>query len=87
MTNWISVKDRLPEHADIVLALHKNNHKHVLQFTENKKVKELLELNGIPYRGDHPLPNDGYTFSSIEVPGMCLDNITHWVPLPESLEG
>jgi hypothetical protein len=84
MSDWISVKDKLPKHMQHVLALHKDGAMYVLRFTITKEVNNLLEKHGFNPKknpSEHP-----YDFSSQEIDGMCLANVTHWMPLPKGTE-
>lgn len=80
MTKWISVKDRLPKHGETVLAVNKKRGKCVLIFIDLSIMKRELECKGIMA----PDNNGGYSFCSQEIQGNVLNDVTHWMPLPES---
>jgi hypothetical protein len=75
---WISVKKKLPEHMDIVRVKHPTQGDcHVLAFLLRKEVNKKLRENGID-----PLQSDeGYDFTRLDIPGVCLEGVTHWIKL------
>lgn len=79
--NWVSVKDRLPDHHQIILGCSPKGMS-VLTFVDSVKMNETLR-NG-PYAYEqvdvklHP-----YYFVSQEVKQHTANNISHWMPLPE----
>jgi hypothetical protein len=81
MTKWISVLEKLPEHEKIVLCKHKSGHKCVLMFTDHNKVKDFLYSSDIPVSQE--FIDELYSFASIEISGHTLNNVTHWMELPE----
>jgi hypothetical protein len=84
MSDWISVKDKLPEHHSKVLVLHKSGDMFVMRFTLTEEVNKFLRSRGLTSKDipqEHP-----YEFSSNEVNGMCLANVTHWMPLPKGIK-
>ncbi len=76
----ISVNERLPEHNQEVLAQHKNGDMFVLVFAEHEKIHKRLKELGLPYNENDPIE---YSFSSKEKPGMVLDDVVYWAPLPK----
>lgn len=86
MNEWISVKDRLPNHQQIILVFAKTlrgvNGYGVATFIYSIKMNE--ELRKTPYANEcvdvdkHP-----YYFVSQEVRQHTFKNVTHWMPLPE----
>lgn len=86
---WISVKNHLPNHQQIVLVFAKTqrsvNGYGVATFIESVKMNE--ELSKTPYAHEcvdtekHP-----YYFVSREVKQHTFNNISHWMPLPSAPE-
>jgi hypothetical protein len=80
--NFISVNDKLPDHDEFVLALNKNKGMHVCIFILVTEMNKLLKKKGLPEKRlnetDRP-----YGFCSQEVRGNILNDVTHWMPLPE----
>lgn len=85
MSEWINVKDQLPNHEQDVITLHKSGRMHILKFADIEKVDQLLKENGILEIINKIQGQISYkhAFCSIERPGMILDNITHWMILPQ----
>lgn len=79
--NWINVKERLPQHQQRVLAQAKSGRCYV-EFCDSIKMNEELVKNG--YANEcvntsiHP-----YYFCSTTHKGHTLNNVTHWLPVPE----
>jgi len=78
MSNWISVKDRMPPPMTLVLAL--------IQYDTTPIIAERREVGGreewwatCPEYGE--VVGDGYWFGVFEGAGSM---VTHWMPLPES---
>lgn len=72
MSDWISVKDRLPERWKLVLALYKWPHQERLKY-------------GLRQYGDD---NDWYNeFGQSTMNIWDKEPITYWMPLPEPPEG
>lgn len=78
MIKWISIKDRLPEHMEHVIA-YTGKIQHITMFIDMKIVREELAKKGIPCKDQETL----YDFASIEVQGNCLDRVSHWMPIPK----
>lgn len=86
---WISVKDKLPNHQQIILVFAKtkrgSNGYGVATFVDSVKMNE--ELRKTPYANEcvdvnvHP-----YYFVSQEVKQHTFNNVSHWMPLPEHPE-
>lgn len=87
--SWISVKDRLPNHDQIILVFAKTkrgvNVFGVATFVDSIKMNE--ELKKSPYANEcvdiikHP-----YYFVSQEVRQHTFNNVSHWMPLPGAPE-
>lgn len=83
---WISTKNRLPEHDQIVLVFAKTmrgvDGYGVATFVDSIKMNEQLKRNG--YAGEcvdikkHP-----HYFVSQEIRQHTFNNVSHWQPLPE----
>jgi len=83
---WISVKDKLPAHDEIILvyAMTKTG-KHgfgVATFVDSIKMNETLYKSGYGNEAvdvkKHP-----YYFVSQEVRQHTFNNVSHWMPLPK----
>jgi len=85
MNDWISVKDRFPDHQQIVLVFAKTKNGvdgfGVAVFIDSVKMNE--ELRKTPYAHEcvdinkHP-----YFFVSQEVKQHTYNNVSYWMPLP-----
>lgn len=85
MTQWISVKEKLPSHHQIVLVFAKTMRGvdgcGVATFVDTIKMNE--ELSKTPYTHEcvdikkHP-----YYFVSQEVRQHTFNNVSYWMPLP-----
>lgn len=83
---WISVKNKLPNHQQIILVLAKKmsgaNGYAVATFIDSIKMNE--ELRKTPYAHEcvnvdkHP-----HYFVSQEIRQNTFNNVSHWMPLPE----
>ena len=80
-SNWISVKDRLPEHDDSVLVITKKGHA-VCIFLDSKKVNEKLQSTGL-INDEIDINQDPYYFCCRSSLMHTLNGVTHWMPLPE----
>lgn len=78
MNNWISVKDKLPEHGKTVL-IYCINGQAVCIFIDTLKMNLELYSRGLPTDGS----NIPYRFCSQEIEGNVVNGVTHWMPLPE----
>jgi Protein of unknown function (DUF551) len=83
---WISVKDRLPNHQQIILVFAKTlrgvNGYGVATFIDSIKMNE--ELKKTPYANECVDVNKNpYYFVSQEVRRHTFKNVSHWMPLPE----
>ncbi len=86
---WINVKDRLPNHQQIILVFAKTqrgvNGYGVATFVDSIRMNE--ELSNGPYANEcvdvnkHP-----YYFVSQEVRQHTFNNVSHWMPLPSPPE-
>ncbi len=89
MNEWISVKERLPKHQQIILVFAKTNRGAdgygVATFVDSVKMNE--ELRKTPYSNEcvdvkkHP-----FYFVSQEIKQHTFNNVSHWMPLPEPPE-
>ena len=79
MNEWISVKDKLPEHYSTVLVITDKGAQAVVIFLNDKHTTAFLNSFGINVPDDYR----GHGFCSQEIRGKCLNGITHWMPLPE----
>jgi hypothetical protein len=81
MNEWISVKDKLPNHHNIILVYYKKGIG-VTNFVDSIKMNETLWRNGY---GDEAvdIKKNPYFFVSQEVRQHTFNDITHWMPLPE----
>ena len=80
---WENVNEKLPEHLQQVLCLHKSNEMYVLIFIDHKKMMEKLEKELDMTSFSKETTDYDYSFASKEIRGNCLSNVTHWMPLPE----
>lgn len=83
---WISVKDSLPTHTNMVLVMTstdstKQKGCSVVQFIDSKKMNEIFRQKGFM---EHCVDEDEtpYYFCSQEIKGNILNNVTHWMELP-----
>lgn len=76
---WISIKDRLPEHEQHVLSINNRKVCCVVIFIDNKRMSIKLEARGIKIPEGQ---KTGSAFCSQEIKGNVLNNVTHWMPLP-----
>lgn len=78
---WISVKDKLPE----VVSIHKGYRStvkksiRVLCVCVQKSGKTMVKEGYCEWYNDYPEPR-------WQIPGT-IDNVTHWMPLPEPPKG
>jgi hypothetical protein len=81
MTNWVSVKDRLPEDHQRVLAI---NDRKDIQLVLYRKIRTGYTpwskewFIGCFGRDSGTLRNP-----EIGISDVYLDNVTHWMPLPK----
>lgn len=85
--NWININNKLPGHQQIVLVFAKTNRGvdgyGVATYIDSIKMNE--ELSKGPYAHEcvdinkHP-----YYFVSQEVKQHTFNNVSHWMPLPDS---
>ncbi len=75
MSEWISVKERLPEHEQHVLIYH----------PEYKEIyySEYIEPRDYAPFVDYPLFFIGYDPACNRSGAFYREKITHWMPLPE----
>jgi Protein of unknown function (DUF551) len=82
MSDWISVKDRLPEHHKTVLVCNNKKGMCVVVFIDSIEMNKVMEKSQYPWEcvdvKKHP-----YYFISQEINQHTANNITHWMPLPE----
>jgi hypothetical protein len=81
MNKWISIKDRLPAHHEIILVCSKKGIG-VATFVDSNKMNEELWKNGYGNEAvnveKHP-----YYFVSQEVKQHTFNNVEYWMVLPE----
>lgn len=75
--NWIDVKDRLPEHHQIILSYTPSGQSVCIFVDGNIMASIISAIN------NSNVLNYGYYFCSQEVKGSVLTGVTHWMPLPE----
>lgn len=85
MEKWISIKDRLPNHQQIILVFAKTERKvngyGVATFVDSIKMNE--ELMKTPYANERVDVNKNpYYFVSQEVRQHTFKKVSHWMPLP-----
>ncbi|HHT9109575.1 MAG TPA: DUF551 domain-containing protein [Candidatus Brocadiaceae bacterium] len=85
---WISVKERLPEHQQIVLVFAKTQRGTdgygVATFVNSHKMNE--ELKNGPYANECvDLKKNPYFFCSQEVKRHTFNNVSHWMVLQKPL--
>jgi Protein of unknown function (DUF551) len=83
MSEWISVKDKLPDHHKSVLVITKTDAQAVVIFLNDKDTNSFLEKYFINVPDDYK----GHAFCSQEIRGNVLTGVTHWMPLPEKPRG
>ena len=76
---WISVKDKLPEHHQTVLCYSSKGGQAVTIFVDGAVMRSVLEANNVK-SSETQAP---YYFCSQEFKANVLNSITHWMPLPE----
>ncbi len=86
MTNWISIKDKLPNHQQIILVFAHTqrgvNGFGVATFVDSVKMNE--EMKKTPYAHECVDVNKNpYYFVSQEVRQHTFKNVSHWMLLPE----
>ncbi len=87
--NWINVKNKLPDHNQIVLVFAKTmrgiNGYGVATFVDSVKMNESLSKG--PYAHECvDVSLNPYYFVSQEVKQHTFNNVSHWMPLPEEPE-
>lgn len=70
--SWISVKDRLPNHDEIVAVYTARSSQCVTVFIKGKDVTKSFKDHGIN------LEDKNDCFCSIEIKGNVLNKVTHW---------
>jgi hypothetical protein len=84
--SWISVKDQLPKHDQIILVFAKTmrgvDGYGVATFIDSIKMNEHLRRT--PYYANECVDTDKhpYYFVSQEVRQHTFKNVSHWMPLP-----
>lgn len=90
LSEWISVKDRLPE--DIIVHDPTNDDPYVVEYEVTDSLKEYLVTDGENYAVGYWRPDakswDSFNFGWIEKSSMedsifGIGNVTHWMPLPK----
>lgn len=81
MNKWISVKERLPEHDEKILVYAKKGQV-VCIFVDTIEMNKQLRAKGYPEE-QWDINKKPYSFCSQEISGNVLNNVTHWMPLPE----
>jgi hypothetical protein len=89
MSKWISVKDRLPDHQQIVLVHAKTKRGidgfGVATFIDSIKMNE--ELKKTPFANECvDVIKNPYFFVSQEVKQHTFNNVSHWMVRPEPPE-
>ena len=84
MSKWISVKDKFPNHQQIVLVFAKTlrgvDGYGVATFIDSIKMNE--ELRKTPYANECvDVKKYPYYFVSQEIKKHMFNNVTHWMPL------
>lgn len=79
--NWINVKDKLPQHHDIILVCNQKGIG-VAVFVDSIKMNENLRMRGYGNEAVDTNKNP-YYFCSQEVKQNTYDNVTHWMKLPD----
>lgn len=86
MRCWISVKDKLPEHDQIILVYAKTkggkNGFGVATFIDSVKMNLDLWKKGYGNEAVDVIKNP-YYFVSQEIRQHTFNNVSHWMPLPE----
>ena len=81
LLNWISIKDRLPEHHQTVY-VYSSKGQCVCVFVDSVEMNKTLKMNGYANEAvdvkKHP-----YYFCSQEVKSHTLNKVSHWMPLME----
>lgn len=80
MNNWISIKNKLPNHNEIILATTGKGYI-VSVFIDTIEMNKLLKSKGFP---EESVNSDerSYLFCSQERRDFALNGVTHWMPLP-----
>jgi O-succinylbenzoate synthase len=78
MNEWISVKDRLPSHHQLVIARNEHLRECECIFVDNEEMNKVLIKVGIV--GEMKKGGD---FCHPAKDGRTMNNVTHWMPLPE----
>jgi uncharacterized protein DUF551 len=82
---WISVKDRLPEHHQVILvykSVPSNTGYLVSYFIDSKKMNDELMKKGF-YSECVDSVKHPYYFASREQQYFTIKDVTHWMELPE----
>ncbi len=84
MGKWTSIKDKLPEHQQIILVFAKTNKGvngyGVATFVDSVKMNE--ELLKTPYANECvDIKNNPYYFVSQELRQHTFNNVSHWMEL------
>ncbi len=74
MSEWISVKDRLPPDDEPVLVYHEDDDHITLGEFEKTDIKQYFHSDGSQFFYD-----DGW---SSQIPWAQKGRVTHWMPLP-----
>jgi len=80
VSKWINVKDKLPEHHQVIMIFSESKHTAVCIFIDNEKALEELRKKGFTIKGKE---QDQYSFCSQEIKGNIFSGITHWRYLPK----
>ena len=78
---WTRIKDKLPEHKEVVLVRNSTGGHSVCVFIDSIEMNETLKRNGLNNFED--VQKNPYHFCSQEVQGATLNDVQHWMPLPD----
>ena len=79
--NWIDIKESRPVHHETVLALSPKGYC-VVVFVDSEKMND--ELMRSPYAHECvDISKRPYFFASQEIKGNTMNEVTHWMSLPE----
>ena len=78
---WISVEDDLPKHSETVLTYSAKGYD-VAVFTDSIKLNILLRRTGMGNQSID-ISEKPYIFANQDIGRFIIDNVTHWLPLPD----
>ena len=88
MTKWISIKEKMPNHQQIILVFSKTQRGvdgyGVATFIDSIKMNE--ELRRTPYFSNEcvDVEKNPYYFVSQEIKQHTFKNVSHWMSLPDA---